>query len=86
MNISNYISESLETIRWVNIPKFFYADPDLGSKIFLTLNPRFGMEKFGCGKNIPDPQHCIFKISYLPSKKIKIMVLQLSCASYSAHF
>jgi hypothetical protein len=44
------------------------------------------MEKFGCGKNIPDPQHCIFKISYLPSKKIKIMVLQLSCASYSAHF
>jgi hypothetical protein len=57
MNISNYISESLETIRWVNIPKFFYADPDLGSKIFLTLNPRFGMEKFGCGKNIPDPQH-----------------------------
>jgi hypothetical protein len=30
-------SESLETIFWVKMPKFFDADPDPGSGIFLTL-------------------------------------------------
>jgi hypothetical protein len=33
----NHISESLETIFWVKILKFFDADPDPGSEIFLTL-------------------------------------------------
>jgi hypothetical protein len=51
----DHISESLETIIWVKIFKFFDADPDPGSGIFLTLNP--GWEKFGSGINIPDPQH-----------------------------
>jgi hypothetical protein len=39
----------METIFWVKILKFFDsdADPDPGS----------GMEKFGSGINIPDPQH-----------------------------
>jgi hypothetical protein len=49
MNNSDNISESLETIFWVKILKFFEADP--GS----------GMKKFGSGINIPpipDPQHC----------------------------
>ncbi len=45
------ISESLETIFWVKMLKFFEADPDLG--FFLTL----GWEKFGSEINIPDPQH-----------------------------
>jgi len=36
-------------------PGFF--DPDPGSEIFLTLDPGPGMEKFGSGINIPDPQH-----------------------------
>ncbi len=30
MNISDHISESLETIFWVRIPKFFDADADPG--------------------------------------------------------
>jgi hypothetical protein len=38
----DHISGSLETIFWVTIPKFFYADADPG--IFLTLDPGSGME------------------------------------------
>jgi hypothetical protein len=38
-----YISDSLETIFWVKILKFFDADPG----IFLTLDPGSGLEKFG---------------------------------------
>jgi hypothetical protein len=43
MNNPDHISESLETIFWMKILKFFDADPDPGSGIFLTLNP--GCEK-----------------------------------------
>jgi hypothetical protein len=41
MNIPHHISESLETIFWVKILKFFDVDagPDQGSGIFLTLDP-----------------------------------------------
>jgi hypothetical protein len=46
MNNPDHISESLEPIFWVKILDFFDVDP--GS----------GMEKFGSGINIPDPQHC----------------------------
>jgi hypothetical protein len=45
MNNPDHISESLEKFFWVTILKFFDADP--GS----------GMEKFGSGINILDPQH-----------------------------
>jgi hypothetical protein len=45
MNNPDHISESLETIFWVKILKFFDADPGSGWK------------KFGSGINIPDPQH-----------------------------
>jgi len=45
MNKSDHISESLETLFWVKILKFFDADP--GS----------GMTKIGSGINIPDPPH-----------------------------
>jgi hypothetical protein len=40
INIPNHISESLETIFWVKILKFFDADPE-------CFHPRFRMEKFG---------------------------------------
>jgi hypothetical protein len=62
MNNPDHISESLKTIFWVKILKFFYVDP------------RFGMEKFGSGIrdgkksdpgsgiNIPDPQHCFVQV------------------------
>jgi hypothetical protein len=58
INISDHISESLESIFWVKILKFFDADgdPDPGSEILLTLDP--GWKKFGSGINIPDTQHC----------------------------
>jgi hypothetical protein len=51
MNILDTISDSLETIFWVKILTFFDADadPDLGSGIFLTLDPGSGMEKIGSG-------------------------------------
>ncbi len=58
MIILDHISESLETIIWVQNSKFFYGDPDTGSGIFLTLDPGYGREKFGSGINISDPQHC----------------------------
>jgi hypothetical protein len=45
INISDHVSESLETIFWVKILKIFDADPDPGSGIFLTLDPGSGMEK-----------------------------------------
>ncbi len=37
MNNPDHISESLETIFWVKIMKYFDADPDPGSGIFLLL-------------------------------------------------
>jgi hypothetical protein len=46
-----------EKIFGLKILKFFDADPpDPGSEIFFL--PVSGMEKFGSGINIPDPQHC----------------------------
>jgi hypothetical protein len=47
MNITNHISESLETIIWVKILKFFNADPDSGSGNLFVPEP--GMEKFEPG-------------------------------------
>jgi hypothetical protein len=53
MNNRDNLSESLETILWVKILKFYDTVP--GSGIFLTLDP--GWKKFGSGINIQDPQH-----------------------------
>jgi hypothetical protein len=44
-NNPDHFSDGLERMGWVEIPKFFDADP--------------GWKKFGSGINIPDPQHCI---------------------------
>jgi hypothetical protein len=46
-NIPDHISESLEKFFRIKILKFFDANP--GSGIFLTLDPGFGIEKFGSG-------------------------------------
>jgi hypothetical protein len=52
MNNPDHIFESLETIFWVKILKFFDVDPGSGiGKIQIRD------EKFGPGINIPDPQH-----------------------------
>jgi hypothetical protein len=45
-------SESLETIFWAKILKFFDADTERDPGIFLTLDP--GWKKFGSG---PELQH-----------------------------
>ncbi len=47
MNIPDHVSESLETIFWLKIHKFFDAGSDPGS----------GIENFVSGRNIADPQH-----------------------------
>jgi hypothetical protein len=49
MNIPDHISERLETIFGgsIEILKFFNADPDPGSGIFLIRDP--GWKKFGSG-------------------------------------
>jgi hypothetical protein len=57
MNITEHIFESLETIFWVKIFKFFDADPDPGSGVFLTLDPGWKNSDPGSGINITDSQH-----------------------------
>jgi hypothetical protein len=53
MNILDHISESLETIFWIKILKFFDADAE---PVFGNLfEPRSGIRE----KHLPDPQHCI---------------------------
>ncbi len=55
MNNPDHISESLETIFWVKILKFFDANPGSGME---TIGSRIWEEKkIGSGINIPDPQH-----------------------------
>jgi hypothetical protein len=61
MNNPDHISESLETIFWVKILKFFDADPGSGMKTNRTWDPGWknsdpGWKKFGSGSmiNIPD--------------------------------
>jgi hypothetical protein len=56
-NIPDHISESLETIFLVKNTSFFDADADLGSEIFLILDPEWKNSDSGSGINIPDPQH-----------------------------
>jgi hypothetical protein len=45
LNIPEHIFGSLETILWVKILKFFDADADPDSGIFLTLDPGSGTDK-----------------------------------------
>jgi hypothetical protein len=64
MNNPNHISESLETIFWVKILALFDADPGSWMENNRIWDPGWkkfgsGMENFGYGINIPDPQHCL---------------------------
>jgi hypothetical protein len=52
MNNPDHISESLETVFWVKILKFFNADLGTGMEKFGS-----GMEKIRIRINIADPQH-----------------------------
>jgi hypothetical protein len=56
MNIPDHISESLGKIFVVRILKSWFGSE---SGIRNLFDPGSGMEKFGSGINIPDPQHCI---------------------------
>jgi hypothetical protein len=51
MNNPDHISDSLETIFWVKILKFFDADPGSGMGKIRIRDPKSGI-------NISDPQHC----------------------------
>jgi hypothetical protein len=57
MNIQDNFSESYEIVFGFYILKLFYADPDPGSGIFLTLDPGWKNWDPESGINIPDPQH-----------------------------
>jgi hypothetical protein len=58
INIPDYISKTLVTIFGLQIIKFFVADPDPGSVVFLTMDPGWKNSEQGSVINIPDPQHC----------------------------
>jgi hypothetical protein len=53
MNNPDYISESLETIFWVNIPELCDADPGSGMGNIRIRD--VGWKKLKSGINIPDP-------------------------------
>jgi hypothetical protein len=55
VNNPDHTSESLETIFWVKILRFFYAY--LGSRMKKILIRDLEWKKFGSGINIQDPQH-----------------------------
>jgi hypothetical protein len=64
MNKPDHISESLKTIFWAKILKFFDADPESGTrdgKIRDGKNSDLGsgIRNPGSGINIPDQQHCL---------------------------
>jgi hypothetical protein len=68
MNILDNISESLETIFSVKILKFFDVDADPNLRSGNLFNSGSGMEKFGFGINIPNPQHCHLRKVSTPSR------------------
>jgi hypothetical protein len=55
MNNPDHISESLETIFWVKILKFFDADPGSGLEKLRIWDSGW--------KKIPDQQHCLVNLS-----------------------
>jgi hypothetical protein len=68
MNIRDHISESLETIFWVKILKFFDADADPGSGNLFDPGSWIRDVKnsyLGSGINIPDLQYWFF-VTVLP--------------------
>jgi hypothetical protein len=66
MKIPDHISESLETIFWDRILKFFDANPDPGSGILVTLDP--GWKILGSGIRDKHPESAT-----LPSRKFRLL-------------
>ncbi len=80
MYIPEHISESLETIFWVNILKFFDvdADPDPGSGNLFDPGSEIRDGKNsnpGSRRNIPDPQHCLEPDPPYPTKENTVWIL-----------
>ncbi len=81
MNMLDNISDSVETIFWVKILKFFDADADPDSGSGNLFEPGSGIRVGknsdpGSEINIPDPQHCF--LSWLTLSQAHIRTL--SCA------
>jgi hypothetical protein len=72
MNNPDHISESLETIFWVKILKFFDADPGSGMEKIRIRDPE--EKKFGSGINIPDPQDRNTGIYFSIKKRIFLFI------------
>jgi hypothetical protein len=87
MNIPDLISESLGTIFWVNKVKFFDADPNSGSGIFLTLDPGW-KKKFGFGirDNHPGSATPHSTPSFVFVEKYKVYMLHKKRTSFLACF
>jgi hypothetical protein len=62
MTIPDYISESLETIFWVYILKFFDADADSGSGNLLTPESGSGMGKIRIRDKYPGSVSLLAKV------------------------
>jgi hypothetical protein len=88
VNISDHISESLETIFGLEMLKFFDADPVPGSGIRDLVIPGSGIRdgKIGSGNNIPDPQHwsnanvssrCTDLVSQFPWNRLEIKMAKI---------
>ncbi len=58
---------SEQFLGFIKILKFFYADPDPGSGIFLTLDPGWNSSDPGSGINIPDPYDWFYLLEALCS-------------------
>jgi hypothetical protein len=54
MNIPDDNNKNLVQYIWVEMLKFFVADPDPGSDAFFTPDLRSGMEKLGSDTGIRD--------------------------------
>jgi hypothetical protein len=60
MNIPDHVSESLDTIVWVKILKYFDTDPGSGNLFAPVSGVRGGKNWDPASRiNIPDPQHCL---------------------------
>jgi hypothetical protein len=73
MNNPEHISESLETIFFgVKILEIFDVALGSGMEKIRIRDP--GWKKFGCGINIPDPQHWVIYICLL-NNQLCMMIL-----------
>jgi hypothetical protein len=79
MNILDHISESLETIFWVKILKFFDADADPGSENL--IDPGSGMEKIRIWYPGEQPGSATLEVRYQPiiSVLVRLYFFKISC-------